>query len=279
MRRIHLLVFAGLALAVTGCSLFSNPVARQEKAEHAVATSDRALTTEAQKEVATAKEALNAAPPSRPVSVAKDATGRADALLAQSNGPLSADDAAKRIALVRDLLSEEQGKRESAERTLATERATTAELSRENAALKQRLADAAEATKTWALERDATAKKWETMWFWIWCAVGLYGASIVVPIIAQVFSGGAAGPLLGLASRALGFVAAPAIQFAKDRAVGGLERVGPALEDFRQDAPQFAAKITRTFDSYTDADHQRVIGGAARTYRQSPVMTTGSYPK
>lgn len=257
----------GACLAFSGCSLWGTPVAKQEQAERKLAESDAALVTEAQKEVAGVKESLAAAPSSRPVEVAKDAATRADSLLAQANGPLPAAEVAKRIAIVQGQLSEEVARRESAERALAAERADAAALSRENAGLKAEVAKAAEATKAWALERDETARKWERLWFWIYTAAGVYAASILLPIAANLFSGGSAGPVLSLASKAVGWVSAPAIQWTKDRAVGGLTRVGQALEEFRQDAPAMAAKITRHFDSATDADHQAIIGAAARDYR------------
>lgn len=257
--------FCALALAFSiGCQ---NPVHEVDELEKKADTSDRTLVTEAQKEIAGTKAALDAAPKSRPVDVAKESAARADALLAQANGSLPAAELAKRLALVQGQLSEVKAERAAAELNLAVERENAAELSKENTAIKGELTAARDTLKTWAVERDETAKKWERMWFWIWCAASLYGASIVLPIVASVFTGGAAGPVLGLASKLVGFVAAPAIQFAKERAVGGLERVGHALEDFRQDAPQFAAKITRKFDAYTDADHQRVIGSAARKYK------------
>lgn len=257
--------FAAFALVCFfGCA---TPIQKVDALEKKADKSDRALVHEAQEENATTRAALDSAPPSRAVEVAKDSSTRTGALLDQANGPLSADELTKRLTITRGLLSEVKAERDAAEKNLAGERATTAELSKENTAIKGELTTARETLKTWASERDATAKKWERMWFWVWVVAGVYGASIVLPIFASVFTGGAAGPVLGLASKLVGFVAAPAIQFAKDRAVGGLQKVGAALEDFRQDAPQFAAKITRKFDSYTDADHQAVIGAAAREYK------------
>lgn len=261
--------FLAVAVIVAGCSIFSTPVEKQEKAEKKVAASDKSLVTEAQKEMAVGLYVLKAAPKSKPVDISTFAFTRADSLLGQANGPLPAEAVSAQLKIAEGLLSEEQKKRAAAEYALAVQREDADELSAENATLKKQLAEAVEATKAWAIERDATAKKWERLWFWIWVAAGVYGASVILPVVASVFSGGAAGPVLGLVSKAVGYIASPAIQFAKDRAVGGLVKVGHALEDFRQDAPQVAAKLTRTFDSYTDADHQREIGAAARDFRAS----------
>lgn len=260
-------VAAGATLALVALAGCQSRIEKVDALERAATVSDRALVAEAQKEVAGIKESLITAPPSRPVTVAKDAAARADALLAQANGPLSAEVLAQRLAIVAGQLSEVESERTAANASLAAERKTAAALSAENAAIKAELAAARDNLRAWAVERDETAKKWERLWFWIWVAAGVYAACIILPIIASVFSGGAAAPILGLASKVFGYIVSPAIQFAKDRAVGGLQRVGQALEDFRQDAPAMAASVTRKFDSYTDADHQAVIGAAAREYK------------
>jgi hypothetical protein len=64
----------------------------------------------------------------------------------------------------------------------------------------------------WALERDATAAKWDNLIFWIWVAAGVYLFAILAPIIAKVFP--AFGPIASVA----GAVVAPMVAFGKAKA-------------------------------------------------------------
>lgn len=255
--------------ALSGCSLFSTPPEKVAKQEAKVDTSNKAVIAEGQAELAGAAVAANALPPGRARDVTLDFLNRGADLVAQGNGPLDAARALKMrdIALAR--LSEEAAARDKAEKELAGLRGKADEVSAENGRLKGELKDLqGQLAVSWQTEHE-TAGKWRGLIRWLWIIGGVWVASIVLPIVANIFSGGAAGPVLGIASKAFGYIASPAIQFAKDRAVGGLVKMGHALEDFRQDAPQFAARITRKFDSYTDADHQSIVGEAAKDYREN----------
>ncbi len=255
--------------AMSGCSLFATPPEKVAEQEAKVETSNKAVIAEGQAELAGAAVAANALPPGRARDVTIDFLSRGADLVAQGNGPLDAARALKMrdIALAR--LSEEAASREKAEKALSGLRGKADEVSSENGRLKDEMKNLQGALAVSWAERDATAKKWEGLVLWLWIIGGVWVASIVLPIVANIFSGGAAGPVLGIVSKAFGYIASPAIQFAKDRAVGGLVKVGHALEDFRQDAPQLAARITRKFDSYTDSDHQAIVGEAARYYREN----------
>ena len=64
----------------------------------------------------------------------------------------------------------------------------------------------------WALERDATAAKWDNLMFWVWVAAGVYVFAMIAPIIAKVFP--AFGPIAAVA----GAVVAPMVAFGKAKA-------------------------------------------------------------
>lgn len=64
----------------------------------------------------------------------------------------------------------------------------------------------------WALERDATAAKWDNLIFWIWVAAGVYVFAMIAPIIAKVFP--AFGPIASVA----GAIVAPMVAFGKAKA-------------------------------------------------------------
>ncbi len=271
----HCLLFAALSgcvFVVSGCEswhLFGTPPEKVANKQQAVAESDKAVVADGQAEIAGAQSAATELPAGRAKDVTLDFLNRGADLIAQGNGPLDPARAIKMRDIALGRLSEEVAKRDAAEKALYKERGRADETVAENGRLKGELQELqGKLAVSWATEH-ATAEKWRGMWFWIWCAAGLYGASIILPIVANIFAGGAAGPILGLASKAVGFIAAPAIQFAKDRATTGLAQIGHALEDFRQDAPALAARITRKFDSHTDTDAQRVVGAAARHYREN----------
>lgn len=251
-----------------GCQ---NPVQKVDDLEVKVNKSDRALVKEAQEENTTTRAALDAVPPSRATDVAKDSSTRAGALLDQANGPLTAEELNKRLTITKGLLSDVKAERDTATKNLAAERAATADIIKENVAIKGELATARETLKTWAVERDEVAKKWERLVFWIWViggsVAGIWLGSIILPILASVFSGGAAGPALGIASKLFGFVLAPAVQHTANRAMDGLQKVGGALNDIRQEAPEYAKTVTTTLDTNLDEYHQNVIRNAARAAR------------
>ncbi len=166
------------------------------------------------------------------------------------------------------LLSTESAKRAQAEKDLARERGRADETAKQNDKLKDDLGKLnGKLAVSWS-ERDAVASEYESLKRWFWIIVGgafsLYAGSIILPILANVFSGGAAGPALGIVSKVFGYIVSPAIQHAASQATTGLKRVGTALEDFRNEAPEMAAKVTQRFDAATDYAHQRVIGMAAK---------------
>ena len=133
-------IFAALCtLALTGCATpagtgsrwyapatwFSHaPAAHADRADARVADAKEKAIGQAHRSVLTASVALQAAPPSRPVEVAVNATDSALALLDQAEGPLTPRDVAGVKAMVAGLLSENAELRAKAERLAATERET-----------------------------------------------------------------------------------------------------------------------------------------------------------
>ncbi len=262
-------------LLLAGCeSWFGNPVEKVAKKEREVADSNTAVIAEGQGELAGAQSAATLLPEGRAKEVTVDFLTRSAELIAKGNGPLDPGKAMKMrdIALAR--LSEEAAKRDQAEKDLLRERGRSDATAKENTGLKKELGDLnGKLAVSWA-ERDAVASKWEALVRWAWILGGglatVYLGSIALPILANIFSGGAAGPALSIASKVLGYVVSPSIQFARDRAVGGLTSVGTALETARVKLPEVAAQLTQEFDAITDADHQRIIGEAAK--KQAAVL-------
>ena len=85
----------------------------------------------------------------------------------------------------------------------------------------------------WALERDATAAKWDNLMFWIWVAAGVYVFAMIAPIIAKVFP--AFGPIAAVA----GAVVAPMVAFGKAKA----DDLAKDLVSLNNESKKFIEKI------------------------------------
>ena len=85
----------------------------------------------------------------------------------------------------------------------------------------------------WALERDATAAKWDNLIFWIWVAAGVYIFAMIAPIIAKVFP--AFGPIAAVA----GAVVAPMVAFGKAKA----DDLAKDLVSLNNESKKFIEKI------------------------------------
>lgn len=262
-----------LACGLSGCvgwSFWDTPPEKVAKAERKVADSDRKVIAEGQGELAGGVAAVETLPESEAKRVGLDMLNRAADLVAQGNGPLDSAraKAARDIAL--GLLSSEVAKRGAAERALAVMRGKADDLAADNARLKGRLVELqGELAASWRAEHDTANKYrwWRNLGYWLLGGVGLM---LLLPALASVASVAcpAVAPLLGIASRAVGYVVAPALQFARDKAIDSIARTGKAIEELRQDLPEKAGKITRTVDSWVnDTDHQGVMGRAAEKYR------------
>lgn len=77
---------------------------------------------------------------------------------------------------------------------------------------KTKLADANEKVTEWALENSVKAQKLDNIYFWIYIVIGLWVASMVMPIISKVF------PAVAPAANVLGGIVAPGVQFLKHKA-------------------------------------------------------------
>lgn len=183
----------------------------------------------AQTEVVKTGEALEAAPPSREVELAKRFNGNAETLLAQATGPLSLGDSAALKALVRDLRSETAATREKAEKAQKKAEESLSELSADLQEAQGKLAKA-ETNLRAAFEREnALANKYRNIRF---VAVGAVVLSLVL--------GG-----LWLYVR---------------YSVGGLPAaVGRMLADAQGKSPQLAGDIRSLLDAVTNRHEQAAI--------------------
>lgn len=128
---------------------------------------------------------------------------------------------------------------------LDTSSAAHAEILRTALAETERLrlkADAADAAALdWARERDATARKWDRLWLWIWIAAGAWIAAQVLPVIARLI------PAVAPAATALSAIAAPISTYALGRARALAKDASAALHNVvttvQEKAPAIVAQV------------------------------------
>ena len=73
------------------------------------------------------------------------------------------------------------------------------------------IGDAQKKADAWALERDATAAKWDRMMLGVWIFVGIFVFALVGPWIAKIF------PAVAPFATAAGTILAPSVAWAKDK--------------------------------------------------------------
>lgn len=254
---------------------------RDDAAKEKTATEKKAIDA-AHREVAKTGEALQSAPDSKPVRLARRFNANALALLAQVQ-PLTAEQSMELRNLVSDMMSENETIARDAELRQVKDEAAATNLSREltAAAVKLERKDAALAAANANLREaydreNALANQVRNFWFVIGILVVLWIAGNVLPVLARFIPG------LAPVATAANVVAAPALAFAESRARAGLSKVGQAMAKTKAsilDIAQIVAdkgpeKAVRhledIFDSHTDADHQTVIGAAAAQAPRSP---------
>ena len=178
--RLTIVLF--LALSMAGCAntgehpllswIFGRKARQEQKVEARTGQAADEVVRAAQKEVRKTGVALDAAaqenPASRSVAVAKRTNGNADALLNQ-RAPLPVAEADAAVQIVRDLLSEEPARRESAEKSQGAAEDSARKLGAELDALRTQLdnlrkASAEEAANNLRLANELRAA---TLWKWL----------------------------------------------------------------------------------------------------------------
>lgn len=214
-------------------------------------------------EVTKALEALQSAPDSRPVQLARRFTGNAESLLNQT-APLTVGESTELRQLVADLLSENDKVRAAAEKVATFQEEANAKLSadlgraraeldRREAALSKSNANLREAYD----RENALANQVRNFWFVVGLLAFLWLAGNVLAVGARFV------PALAPVSTAINGIAAPALAFAETRARDGLAKVGHAMASVRAKLPEVAEQLTDIFDRHADEDHKRTIGAAA----------------
>ena len=180
MLRVALIL--ALPLLPTGCAttgehgflswMFGRKARQEQKVEARTGQAEDEVVRAAQKEVRKTGVALDAAaqenPASRSVAVAKRTNANADALLTQRS-PLPVAEADEAVRIVRDLLSEETARRESAEKSQGAAEDSARKLGAELDALRTQLttlrkASAEEAANNLRLANELRAA---TLWKWL----------------------------------------------------------------------------------------------------------------
>ncbi|MBK8477463.1 MAG: hypothetical protein IPL39_14515 [Opitutaceae bacterium] len=77
----------------------------------------------------------------------------------------------------------------------------------------------------WARERDATARRWERLWFWIWIAAGAWIAAQVLPLLARLV------PAIAPAATAIAAIASPISTYALGKAKALAKDASSALHN------------------------------------------------
>lgn len=275
-----------LTFALAGCQ--ESPVATRAKAETKVESSAAALTKEAQREVRLAGEALQAAAPNpepqtlnpgqghrspdsafsvqrSALSSAATAIGRADALLAQAHGPLTAEDAARIATLAAGLLAEESAARRAAEAALAAERTRADTLSRDHESARRALATADDRLAAAYAERAAEARTWRRLkWAFFTGLAGWAFWNWGLPALLRLLTPGTpAAAALGRAARLLGKLFAPTVSGTLTTVVAGLDRAKTAL------LPDSQAALHTDLSRAMDRDHKAMV----RLHRAEPVQS------
>jgi hypothetical protein len=253
------------AILVAGCAIWpstwrigGSPLDKHERTEARLDAARADAVGGAQAAVHKAEAALQAAPvDSRPVSVAKDFVAEARALLDQARGAPTASDVTAWRELVAGLLSENAAVRAEAERTRASQAATTADLARRLAAATAKAERSEARALEYARDREALADFAAKLKLGFFALVGMFVLGSVLSIASRFV------PALGLASKVVNGVVAPGITFAAHRAELGLQRVGQGMARLRTLTDKAEDYIERAFDGVTDADHQAMIARAA----------------
>lgn len=117
--------------------------------------------------------------------------------------------------------------------------------------------DLQEKANKWALERDATAAKWDNLMFWVWTAAGVYAFALIAPIIGKVFP--AFSPIANVA----GAIVAPMVAYGKaksDKLATDLVALNHSTKDFISNidpaqVANFKQHVSKWWDKDTSAQH------------------------
>lgn len=282
---IAFVLFIGLLLLGSGCAtvrtawhdLTGTPAAAAEKADRKVET--------AGKKVDTAKDALvddahtkvvlaellsrYLAEQSKTADALRTTLSGAKADLDTARGALPPGEITELRQIVDQLRSDNAKAQAVAAQAIAaldTSSAQHAEILRAAIAAEaaaRAKADAAEArAMDWARERDATARKWDRLWLWIWTAAGAWLAAQILPMVAKMI------PAVAPAATALSAIAAPISTYALGRAKALAKDASAALHNVvttvQDKAPAIAAQVEKIKGEWiTEAD------GTAAAYHET----------
>lgn len=211
-----------------------SPVAEVAKAQGAVAEGKAKVDEQREKQLAVGHEsvvatgaAIDAAQataatgkvPTRELATAKTLNATSVQALDQALGPVAPVRIRELEAMVANLNAGVAGGKlalDALNRTLDSTVADKAAAMALNVELQKRLDTKIAAEGQWALERDATARVWETRMWWAKGIVGLivagWLASLILPLAARIF------PAVDPAARAFGALWAPGVQAAASKA-------------------------------------------------------------
>ena len=249
-------MLSGCAWVPSALRIGGTPIERVEKREDKEDAARGKLLKASQEAAHKAADALAVAPDSRPVVVARDFAGEATASLDQALGAPAAGEAGKWQDLVRRLVSEDAAIRATAEKERNADRAEIARLGERLAEASAATVRAEERALKYAAEVDRIADMLRKV---VWIAGGV----AALWVLSQVLSiAGRLNPAFAGVAAMVNTVAAPAVQFAFNRAKKGLQKVGSALAEADKAKDTAADKIRAYLDVHTDADHQAVIAEA-----------------
>lgn len=262
LAKFHVLV--GCAVLLAGCvglpsgwSPFKTPVEKFDKKAAQQAEAQVSALQQARAAVHQAWMALQTGTSERAREVADNFLRDGKALMDQVLGaPTLAQETAWRDLVVR-LMSENAAIRAKAENERRADAARAAEAADKLAALTAEKERASAKVREYALENERLADMVRKV---VWVGGGLAGLWILGQVLALVAR---FNPALGGISAAVNAVAAPAVQYAYNRAQTGLQKVGEGMAAVRTQLPEVAEKIRGLMNQATDSDHQQVIGGAA----------------
>lgn len=241
-------LLAALLLSVTGCTtvrtvwhdLVGTPAAAAEKADRKVEQAETKvdaakdlLVDDAHTKVVLA-ELLSRyiAEQSRTADALRTTLSGAKADLDTARGSLPPGELTQLRQVVEQLRSDNAKTVAVAEQAIAaldTSSAAHAEILRTTLAETERLRTKAEAADAaaidWARERDATARKWDRAWFWIWVAVCAWIAAQVLPMVAKLI------PAVAPAATAISAIASPISTYALGRAKALAKDASAALHN------------------------------------------------
>ena len=249
-------MLSGCAWVPSALRIGGTPIERVEKREDKEDAARGKLLRASQEAAHKAADALAVAPDSRPVVVARDFACEATASLDQALGAPAAGEAGKWQDLVRRLVSEDAAIRATAEKERNADRAEIARLGERLAEASAATVRAEEKALKYAAEVDRIADMLRKV---VWIAGGV----AALWVLSQVLSiAGRLNPAFAGVAAMVNTVAAPAVQFAFNRAKKGLQKVGSALAEADKAKDAAADKIRAYLDVHTDADHQAVIAEA-----------------